>query len=357
MSGLKEAMIEHGRISTKPLMLSSTLGNHWVAVFDPDNDGIHQYHILGPVFTDHISNQLLQRRVDRYEKLPLLWKQTFIRLVEEFPVVPRTTLLEYAIMLHYTVTGEQISISDFVYKTVPEETEPLSDTIEKEERKSQSWMVEQELLNNVREGNLNYQSTLAHASTVSSGVKINVGNPVRRAKDSGIVFVALCTRAAIDGGLSAQTAYTLQDKYTQSIETTESISEVANINHQMYEDFIQRIHKISQSSNTSAQIRSCTEQIEMHITEPISIAALAKSVGYTDYYLSRKFKNETGLSINEYIKQQRLQKAKHWLANSALSVQEISERLQFCSRSYFGEMFRKEMGISPTEYREKHQKV
>lgn len=104
----------------------------------------------------------------------------------------------------------------------------------------------------------------------------------------------------------------------------------------------------------SAQIRSCMSYIEMHANEKISLTDLANTVGCTEYYLSRKFKSETGTSINEFIKSQRIMIAKNLLETTDLSIQEISEQLTFCSRSYFADIFHKTVGISPTEYREQH---
>lgn len=355
--GIKDYMMDYGKEHSMPLILSSSLGNMWAAVFDSRPDHDISYHVLGPVFPDVVSPQTLERRADGYEKLPLNWKQQFIRIVEQFPVVPWTVLAQYTVMLHYTVTGERITISDFAYQRTPSPAPAARELTDREEKQNLPRRAEQALFNNIREGNLNYKSALSAASLASSGVQIDVGDPLRRAKNSGIIFAALSARAAIEGGLPSETAYAVQNRYTQSIEDCRNISGIAALNHQMYEDFIARVHKIRELKNISPQIRGCISYIEMHADEELSLRRLADAAGYSEYYLSRRFKAETGKSVNAFITQQRIMLAKNLLETSTLDIQEISEQLRFCSRSYFADVFRRLTGISPTQYRAQHRQT
>ena len=80
--------------------------------------------------------------------------------------------------------------------------------------------------------------------------------------------------------------------------------------------------------------------------EKLSIADVARRAGCADYYLSRKFKAETGISLNDYIK-----RTKPLLLSTDLNVQEICERLHFGSRSFFAETFREVTGTTPAAFR------
>lgn len=82
------------------------------------------------------------------------------------------------------------------------------------------------------------------------------------------------------------------------------------------------------------------------------MSRLAQLTGYSEYYLGKKFKRETGQTPSEYIRCQRLQRAALLLRSTGEDVQDISEKLQFCSQSYFADSFRRLFGISPTEYRQ-----
>lgn len=117
------------------------------------------------------------------------------------------------------------------------------------------------------------------------------------------------------------------------------------------------VHKGRNNPKLTKQIQSCSDYIELHAEEKISISALAKRVGYADYYLSRKFKEETGESVNTYIKIVRIERAKLLLSTTRLSIQEISERLCFGTRSFFDDTFKKIAGVTPAAYREQNQKM
>lgn len=78
---------------------------------------------------------------------------------------------------------------------------------------------------------MNYKLALNSSFGVSSGVPLQSSNPLRQSKTSVIVFTSLCARAAIEGGLSPEQAYSLGDSYIQSIESAKTISEISAISN------------------------------------------------------------------------------------------------------------------------------
>ena len=102
----------------------------------------------------------------------------------------------------------------------------------------------------------------------------------------------------------------------------------------------------------SRPILECCDYINLHLEEKLSLRELAGHFKYAESYLSRKFREETGLSFKEYVRSQRLHRAKALLKDPTLEIRDISEQLNFCTPSYFAEQFRAEFGVSPTEWRE-----
>lgn len=72
------------------------------------------------------------------------------------------------------------------------------------------------------------------------------------------------------------------------------------------------------------------DYLEMHTEDEVSIQQLAVMTGYTEYYLSRKFKEETHCSINDYSKIVRIERAKVLLYTTNDSTAQIADRLHFC---------------------------
>ena len=61
----------------------------------------------------------------------------------------------------------------------------------------------------IREGNPDYRRALGKSMTLSSGMKVELGDTLRANKNNLLVLLTLCSRAAIEGGLNPSTAYTL----------------------------------------------------------------------------------------------------------------------------------------------------
>ncbi len=350
-TGCLAYMLGEGKNEHTPLILGGQLGILWCAVYEWEEDVFISCHVLGPVFHDEVNERVLNDVIRKYHVDPV-WRNAFVSAVHGIPAVTSILFFQYAVMLHYFVTGEKISRSDIRFQHREANAAGNAKTAKRERRRI--YQTEQALLQHVREGNLNYRSALDDAGRVSSGVGIQTADPVRRAILSSSNFVALCTRAAIEGGLTPDTAYTVGDSYIQSLTECKTIADVRTVNHSMYEDFIERVHRQHMKPVYSRQVQACASYIETHLEEELTLDALAKEVGYSEYHLSRKFKEETGKNIRDHIKYARVERAKLLLATTDLSIREIAERLNFCASSHLAKAFREVTGELPQEYRKEH---
>ena len=119
----------------------------------------------------------------------------------------------------------------------------------------------------------------------------------------------------------------------------------------MYDDFIRRVHKCRTNPTYSKAVQQCVDYIELHLKSRIHAADLAALVGYGEYYITRIFKQETGYSVNDYIKFAKIEHAKVLLASTDQSLQQIADALGFATRSYFSQCFKQVVGQSPADYR------
>jgi AraC-like DNA-binding protein len=97
------------------------------------------------------------------------------------------------------------------------------------------------------------------------------------------------------------------------------------------------------------------EQIKAYIDTVVdfapTVSQIAEYFGLCEATVIRRFKKEYGETPNQYIKKQRIKMAESLIRITDYSVTKISNLLNFCSQSYFSDMFYKEYGIYPTEYR------
>ena len=278
--------------------------------------------------------------------------------MENLPVISYVTFAHRVLMMQFCVTGERIQVSDIVMQREPKKQVPkeLTESDDNKDR-IQVHMAERALLDRIRNGDTNYAEAMENAVKVLTGSRPFSTDALQHTKLGQVQFIVLCCSAAIEGGLSPETAYTRKDGYIQDVENAKSITEVTQIGKTMYEDFIQLVHKQRLNPSYSKVIQSTCDYIENHLGENLSAEALAKRVGYSAYYLSRVFKKETGFTIDEYTRYVRIERAKSMLCSSTDSIQEIAEALGFGGRNYFTVTFKKVTGIPPATYRKNHQRL
>jgi len=100
-------------------------------------------------------------------------------------------------------------------------------------------------------------------------------------------------------------------------------------------------------------IRGACLHILQHANQDIHFADLAQKSGLSYSVFRHRFKSITGLAPNQYLIQVRLNKARELLKNSTRSIQKISDQLGFSSVYYFSRLFKKKLGESPLQYRQR----
>lgn len=334
----------------RPIVLSSPLGFTWIVDAERSEAGaLLAFHVLGPAFISDVTLYTIETELSRKAGLsPELTKEV-ARTLGLIPIIPITRLYEYGLMLHYCITGEKRSASDFVY-TENTGRPHTPDSPENVRQSYGTWAMEQKLLRLIEEGNLNYREEAGQLITSHIPGNLGSGDSLRHLKNLVLIFTGLCARAAIRGGVSPDICYALADRYIQGIENCHTMSEVVEINDAMQADFVGRVHRCN-TGGLSPQIQKCKDYIQIHIEEKLSLTNICAEIGYSKSWLSRKFKRETGMTVSDYIAQQKVERAKELLVSGNRHVQEIVDLLGFQSHSYFSNLFKKHTGVSPGEYR------
>lgn len=95
------------------------------------------------------------------------------------------------------------------------------------------------------------------------------------------------------------------------------------------------------------------EYIRAHYMDPdISVQGICTALAISKSYLSSIFKAHTGMTVVEYLTSIRTEAAKGLLAGDTLKSYEVAARVGFKDAHYFSLTFKKQTGVSPTEYRE-----
>lgn len=349
-------MLEFARKSRKPLVLGSDMGLQWCAVYESEKDCLKSIYLIGPVYNAEISDAFLAESADRYQIDPAFRKQ-YLHIMREISVVPGLLFQQYCLMLHYCVNCERLNRSDIQYQPrnkiilpVPAESASVGfDRIA-------AYRTELALLRMIREGDVQYKQAVARADHLFNGSRPGAYRSLQCAIIEATGFAALCIREAITAGISADAAFAVGEGYIESMRQCRNMSELASLNLTMYEDFIFRVRKHHTNPTVSAQIRRCRDYIELHADQELKLSQLAQQVGYSEYYLSRKFKREMGLSVSAYIRIVRIEQSKLMLVTTGIPIHQIAATFHFASSSHFSESFREITGKTPQQYRTENQK-
>ncbi len=222
-----------------------------------------------------------------------------------------------------------------------------------------TFYFESQMLGYVRDGNsagLNRFLQEAASAPLPAGT---VGDsPLRQAKNIFIGNVARIGKdAAIPGGMDVEEAYRLIDRYSQKCESYNSIRDIDTLTYQMLMDFTDRVAKARMPLSMSDEAYASILYINEHLNEPICVDNVAEAIHRSASYISKKFRQEMGFSVGQYIIHARINEAKSLLLYTGKSLNEISTYLCFSSQPYFQNVFKKVTGMTPLEYRRRQRLI
>lgn len=117
----------------------------------------------------------------------------------------------------------------------------------------------------------------------------------------------------------------------------------------------QKVSMVTAYDETMYNIKKAIMYLSEHFSDhDLSLTKLADEIGLSQNYLGLLFKRKLNVGFNEYIRQLRLNYALRLLKQGGLSLNEISEKCGFNSKSYFIAIFKKQYGITPKIYKEKN---
>ena len=100
-------------------------------------------------------------------------------------------------------------------------------------------------------------------------------------------------------------------------------------------------------------VRQVMLYVQQNYDRELSNRQIADAFGYHSYYLNRVFKKSMGLTLHQAVIEERIGLARRLLGNTELSVEEVADEVGFSDRAQFSTAFKKRMGCTPTEYRQK----
>lgn len=215
-----------------------------------------------------------------------------------------------------------------------------------------TYQEERRILDAVKEGNVE------EAVRLSKEMDSNIGrlgeSEVEHWRNLSIVAAAICARAAIEGGVMPSVAYRLSGFYINKSTACKDITQILIYRNHAIEELAKKVREQKEKRHTSSYTEQCKDYVYAHYREKIYLDDIADTLGLSSSYLSRLFKKETGISLQDFINDVRVEKAVNLLLYSEETLPGIAEYVNFPSQSYFGKIFKQKMQMTPKQYRERH---
>ncbi|MBE6599991.1 MAG: AraC family transcriptional regulator [Ruminococcaceae bacterium] len=211
------------------------------------------------------------------------------------------------------------------------------------------YKFENELMEAVSLGQIHKESFL-HAAFSEPFFEKRVPDALRNVKNYGIIMNTLLRKAAQKGGVHPIYLDSMSSNFARKIEQLTAVDESFGLMCDMFRSYCRLVRKHSMK-DFSPTVQKTMLLIDADLTADLSLSALAARQNISSGYLSSVFKKETGKTLSEYIREKRIDYARHLLSTTHLQIQTVASSCGIMDVQYFSKLFRRQTGKSPKEYR------
>lgn len=307
--------------------------------------GIQGWILAGPV----------QTVVGAAPALKIAQKHKIQAASYRLPYCELKTFLEAMKLLLYEETGEKVCLSELYTKQQPEpEQQKFFEKkrwMEKGGHLHNPYQHEQKKLGSIRAGNLKLLEECQNEVWPGEIGKL-ADNPLRQEKNLSIVVISIACRAAIDGGVAPQKAFSMSDVFISNIERMTQVLPIQAAVVEYEREFARAVEQVKHDSEHNRYVERAKEYVAEHIDESIRVVQIGEALGINENYLTGLFHKYEGITLQHYIRKEKVRQAKELLLYSSYSCSEIAALLCFSTQSHFSSAFKREVGMTPAKYRE-----
>lgn len=139
----------------------------------------------------------------------------------------------------------------------------------------------------------------------------------------------------------------------QALDNCRSLEDILRTLLEHIQSFAQDYYT-SRTETYSKPIQMMKDYVLLHYREPIKLNDMAELVHFHPNYLSELFRKETGMTFSDYLTDCRLDAAKRLLLDLQYNVYDVAELVGIKDTKYFSRIFKKAVGVTPSEYRKLH---
>lgn len=137
----------------------------------------------------------------------------------------------------------------------------------------------------------------------------------------------------------------------KQVEKTKTLDEC----HRLFLEIVRSCVQINKEpgKNYSPLVQRIREQVMTDLKQPLTLQYFSEQLNVNSSYLSNLFRQQTGVTITEYVTNKRITHAATLLNHTQQPIKSVAKQVGIPDVQYFSRLFKRRMGLTPTQYREK----
>lgn len=333
----------------------NTYGLEYMAASIWRNDNFHGHIVIGP-FLSSLSAIELVKDIIVNNNLPISERHQLEHFYESLPILSESEqryigrLLGH-LCIHNEIRSQQITTNLQSQQVETDYDLHLALLEENKKMIEERYEAQNELMHAIRRGDKDSIKALVHQLIDELVVFSDrvPGNPIRALKNIGFVFNTMSRIAAEQSGVHPIYLHNISERFAILIEKTFTIPQLKTIFMTMGLEYCDLVNTVA-TGKYSPVVKKAIDYILLNLGGPLPLKEIAAHIPTNPSHLSRKFKEDTGVTITDFINLKRVQEAAVYLRRGNTSVTDVAFLVGFNDLNYFSKVFKKIMNVTPSQF-------
>ena len=359
------------RYSGKALFDTSRMVSYYISDDDiafgciSDMNGKYCVYI-GPCLladlTENLLNNMMRRWNSPFQKNPEKYRDSLHAYLKTLPRISQERFMELLRFTNVFVNNLDMSEKDFTVSNLSKKVinvrEYTEASLPEGEKIDTLREVRDTLLSLVKTGDVSgiesYWTGIRNGNPLFSFEEDSPLDILRQSKNLFIRLTAFIETELLRENYPERQLKEISDRNIKDAENIISYQQLYPVYVKMLKEYAELVKKKkTEGKCDNLLVNKALEYIHNHIRENISVDDISDSINVSRGHLSRLFGQKMKTSIPDYVRKEKIDVAKTLLENSDIRTIDLSYYLSFSSQSYFQNVFKKETGATPGEYRKK----
>ncbi len=332
---------------------TNAYGLEYIATGNYRNDSFNGQFIIGPFISSISILSFIQDVIVR-NNLPAGERKQLEHFYQSLPVINQMDTPHFGELL-VNLTAEKFIEA----KSVNSDSKPPLINYDQVEmtREEDKQIIEKryhhqnKMMDAIRRGNMDeVKEALDTMLDIFVGFSDRIpGSPLRSSKNMALVSNTSFRVAAENSGVHPIYLHIISERFAILIEKTDKLPNLKKLIISMAYEYCELVQSFS-TGNYSPVVKKSMDYIMMNLGEPLTLRQIATDIHVNPSYLSRKFKEESGRTLTEFITAKRIEESKLYLKKRSGTVTDIALMMGFNDLNYFTKVFKRLTGYTPSQY-------